>query len=139
MIEQTFPSLRPVPKPFVSHGFSNGKWFSPQEHQQATLRGISPEEYVRRNRIVESLANAFKMQTGDTCYPVKAADYEKYGACLIVGVTRTYKEIPASEGWRKNDNPFLIQFKASTDREQIHLCTTNWLSKTNPHLEKAAE
>lgn len=139
MIEQSFPSVRPKPIIKQTHGFVGGKWYSPQEHQQATLRGISPEEYVRRNRIVEQLANDFKMQTGDTCYPITASDYEKYGACMVVGITRTYKEIPPTEPWRKGDNPFLIQFKPSTDRNQVHMCTTNYLSKTNPHLEAVKE
>ena len=137
MIEQTFPSTRV--KPFTSAGFVGGKWYTPQEHQQAAMRGITAEEYRRRDDIVREQSNQVKLQTGDTAYPHNAEGLEKYGACIVIGITRSYKEFPVAEKWKKNDMPFVVSFRPLTgpDKESIILCTHQYLVKTKPVFEEA--
>lgn len=137
MIEATFPSIRPKPAPFT--GFTNGKWYSPQEYQQASLRGISAEEYRRRDDIVREQSNLIKLQTGDTAYPHSKEGLEKYGACIVLNITRSYKEMPVTEKWKKNDMPFVMSFKPLTgpDKDSVILCTHQYLIKNKPTFEEA--
>lgn len=137
MIEATYPSVKP--KPFTSIGFVGGKWYTPQEHQQAIMRGISPEEYRRRDDIIREQSNQVKLQTGDTAYPHDAAGMGKYGACIVVGITRSYKEFPVTEKWKKNDMPYVMSFRPLTgpDKDSIILCTHQYLVKNKPTFEEA--
>jgi len=137
MIEATYPSVRP--KAFSSNGFVGGKWYTPQEHQQATMRGIYTEEYRRRDDDVREQSNKVKLQTGDTAYPTTADGLEKYGAVIVVGIQRSYKEFPVTEKWKKNDMPYVVSFRPLTgaDKDSIILCTHNYLVKTKPTFEEA--
>ena len=135
MIEQSFPSVRPKPAPI--HGFSGGKWFSLQEHAQANLRKISVEEYRRRDDVIRELTNSIKLQIGDTAYPHDEKGLAKYGQCIVVGISRSYKEFLPTEEWRKGDNPYVMSFKPSSEKNSIIMCTANYLVKDKPTFESA--
>jgi hypothetical protein len=137
MIEATYPSTKP--KVFSTNGYIAGKWYTPQEHQQAAMRSITPEEYRRRDDIVREQSNQVKLQTGDTAYPHNKEGYEKYGSCIVVGITRSYKEFPVTEKWKKNDMPYVMSFRPLTgpDKNSIILCTHQYLVKTLPDFQEA--
>jgi len=137
MIEASYPSVRVKEPPL--HGFVAGKWYSPQEHQQALMRGIKVEEYRRRDDIIREQSNKVKLQTGDTAYPTEQKGFNKYGAVIIVGISRSYKEFPVNDEWRENDMPFVVSFRPLTgkDKGSHILCTYNYLGKDKPTFEEA--
>ena len=138
MIVQSFPSKR-KPKytgylPPVTQQQQGPAWYTAQEYAQAKARGITTDEFVRRDNIVKQLATECEFQNGDTAYPRDKKGYTEYGAVLIVGICRTYKDFANDHKWPKNDNPMIITFAPLNDRKQHIFCTTNYLSKKNPHL-----
>lgn len=135
MIEQTFASIRPKVRVFGS--FTGNKWYSPADHQQASLRKITPEEYRRRDDLIRELTNGIKFQIGDTAYPSEEKGLEKYGQCIVTGITRSYKDFLPTEEWRKGDNPFVMAFRPEKDKSSTILCTANYLVKTKPTFESA--
>jgi hypothetical protein len=134
MIVKSFASKRT--KPIISYlpQPANPAWYTAAEYAQAKARNISVEEYVRRDKIVQKLATECPYQTGDTAYPSFKKDYMLYGAVLIVGVTRSYKDFSHDHDWPKNDNPMIVTFAPLNDRKQHIFCTTNYLVKKNPYL-----
>ena len=140
MIEQHFASKRPKPKYMPTHYpvQQGGGYFSPVEHAQARLRKITPMEYRRRDNIVVKAARECPFETGDTGYPIDAKKYEKYGACTVLYVCRTYKDMGPEETWPDTDNPFILGFRPSVGKPETIICTNNFLSKTNKHLEVSA-
>ena len=110
------------------------KHFTAFEIHQSTARGITPEEFVRRNCIVQSLASKVAMRPGDTAYPESKAGYQKYGACLVIGVCRSYKDFSYDDVWPENDCPMIITFAPLNDRNSHIHCTYHYLVHKNPHL-----
>ena len=137
MIVQTFNSIRKVVTyPFTQLTKESKKpWYTAQETAQAAMRGIEVEEYVRRDNIVKALAAECPFRGGDTAYPCQAKGYAKYGAVMVVGVCETYKDFANDATWPKDDNPMIITFMPLNDRTTHIFCTSNYLQKTNTHLE----
>jgi len=132
MIEKTYPSQRPKPvyKPHVT----GSAWFSSKDYQQATIRKITPLEYVRREKIVADLHEGCPFRSGDTGYPSQLKDYEKYGAFLVTGVLSTYSDTAYDYEWPKSDTPMILTIKSLKDAAKILFCTPGWLVQKNPHL-----
>ena len=138
MITQSFKSKRAPSFPSympAKETSDNKPWYSPQEIAAAAARKITPAEYIRRDNIVKELATACPLQTGDTAYPHDKKGYHLYGACIVVGICRSYKDFSLDEEWPKNDNPFIVSFSSLNNRKDIFLCTSNYLTKRNTHLE----
>ncbi|CAB4240664.1 hypothetical protein UFOVP39_40 [uncultured Caudovirales phage] len=129
MIEQSFKSKRvlPVYVPFTVN-------YSPNDYAQAHARDMSVVEYVRRDNMIKRLATECPFQAGDTAYPDQKKGYETYGAVIIVGICRTYKDFSNDSEWPKSDNPMIITFAPIKNRNEHVFCTTNYLVKKNPHL-----
>ncbi|CAB4131234.1 hypothetical protein UFOVP128_69 [uncultured Caudovirales phage] len=135
MITETYlakakPSAELVPFAFTSVP----KHFTAFEIHQATARGITPEEFVRRNNIVQALASKVALRPGDTAYPDNKSGYHKYGACLVIGVCRSYKDFSFDDAWPENDCPMIITFAPLNDRNSHIHCTYHYLVHKNPHL-----
>lgn len=138
MIYDTFESKRKTfhyPYQHITKQPDNKPWYTPIEVAQATQRGITPAEYVRRDQLVKSLVLECEYKSGDTAYPCHKKDYEKYGAVFIIGLTRSYKDFETNHVWPKNDNPMIVTFAPLNDRGTHIFCTTNFLQHRNPHLE----
>ena len=105
------------------------------ERNRAAHLNITLEEYKRRDILVRKSALETMFQTGDTAYPIRREDYEKYGACMINFVGRKYLDLGPLDAWPKHDNPMIITFTPLKDKNKRINCTPNYLSKTNIHLE----
>lgn len=135
MITETFlakPKYVEPPKPFLLT--SKAKHFTAHEEHQAKVRGISPEEFVRRNSIVQGLAAQVRLRAGDTAYPESKAGYQKYGACMVIGVCHSYKDFSFDDAWPANDCPMIITFTPLNKRDEHIHCTHHYLVAKNPHL-----
>jgi hypothetical protein len=110
------------------------KYFTALEVNQATLRGITPEEFVRRNSIVQALASKVPLRPGDTAYPDNKKGYQQYGACMVVGVCRSYKDFSIDDDWPENDCPMIVTFAPLNNRGSHIHCTYHYLVPKNPHL-----
>lgn len=130
MLSETYPSKRtPIavyqpPTPF----------FTQREVHGASARKITPQEFVRRNLVVENLYKTIPLKKGDTVYPIDAKEYEKVGACVVVGVCSSLFDFAPDSKWPKDDNPLLISFYPLSDEQNHFVCTTGYLSKENKHL-----
>lgn len=134
MIEMTYASKREqVYQPPAVIG--NPPWFSPKEYAQASARGITPAEYVRRNDIIKGLYLDCPYDEGDIVYPAKYEDFLKYGAVKIVGVCDDYSKFGFDVKWAKNDNPMIVTFSVCDDLDKTMFCTTNYLSVDCPKPE----
>jgi hypothetical protein len=131
MIEQTYPSKRPV-KAVTYH--SNQPWYAPMDYQQAQARKITPAEFLRRDSIVREMFRTCAWRNGDTGFPSNKKDYEKYGVFIVIGVLSTYRDTSYDHEWPKSDNPMIVTIKSLKDPTQIMFCTPAWLEKKNPHL-----
>lgn len=138
MIFQTFKAKRSFGftpyLPAVKDDETKVPWHTPAEEAQAKEIGISVQEFIRRDALIKQLATEFPMQAGDSAFPVNRKDYELYGPCLIFGVCRSYKEFGFKSKWPKNDNPMIVTFHPIKLKGQHIWCTTNYLTKKNPHL-----
>jgi hypothetical protein len=136
MITETFASKRPKATywPTTYPLTSNiPKHFTAQEIAQAEMRGITPEEYVRRDNIVKRLSSLVQLRAGDTCYPSNKDGYAKYGCCFVVGVCRSYKDFSADSKWPKNDTPMVVTFASSLHPNQHMICTHHYMERRNLH------
>jgi len=130
MIEQSFPSKRVITLPHQQES----KFYTPAEYAQAHARKITVAEFVRRDDLVKKLSTECPLQTGDTAYPANKKGYEEYGAVIVVGITRSYKDFANDTTWPKNDNPMIVTFAPMNDRKSHVFCTSNYLVKKNPHM-----
>lgn len=144
MIAETFLSKRPAAHKYWPATYPAPVNLTPQpkepthftahEIHQAKARGIEPAEFVRRNNIIKTLAEKVRFKPGDTCFPETKAGYTKYGACMIVGVCRGYKDFAFDAEWPENDFPMIVTFTPLNDRKSHIHCTWNYLVSKNPHL-----
>lgn len=131
MIEQTFASKRVIkPTPITKL-----PWYPstpPNIKALADAKGISIAEYLRRDKIVQELSATVKLKSGDTAFPVPAKGYADYGACIVVGLCKTYKDFSTDGHWN-DDNPMIITFASIAKRGQHIFCTADYLVHRNPH------
>ena len=135
MIELTFASKRVVTPPPVLE-MSKLPWYPsipPNVQQLAEAKGITVPEYLRRDKIVQELYATVKLKAGDTAFPVNASGYAKYGASIVIGVCKTYKDFGTDGVWN-DDNPMIITFSPLKKREEHIFCTADYLVHRNPHL-----
>ena len=135
MITETFLAKAKLTAAIVPFAFTPiPKHFTAFEINQAQARGITPEEFVRRNNIVQTLASRVALRPGDTAYPDSKAGYQKYGACMVIGVCRSYKDFAFDDNWPENDCPYVITFAPMNDRGSHIHCTYHYLVHRNPHI-----
>jgi hypothetical protein len=84
-------------------------------------------------KIVQELYATVKLKAGDTAYPVHASGYAKYGASIVIGVCKTYKDFGTDGVWN-DDNPMIITFSPLKKREEHIFCTADYLVHRNPHI-----
>lgn len=131
MIEQTFASKRAVTV-YQPPAKTTGPWFSPKELAQATSRGISAAEYVRRNDIIKQLYMECPYDEDQIVYPADYKDFLKYGPVTIIGVCDDYSKFSYDTKWSSNDNPMIVTFVPTKSPDQTMFCTVNYLQLTEP-------
>lgn len=133
MIEQTFASKKET---ITLEEMKILPWYPSKPHniqQLADAKKISVEEYMRRDKIVQELYATVKLKTGDTAFPIPITGYTKYGAVIVIGVCKTYKDFGEDGHWN-DDNPMIITFAPLKDRTTHIFCTADYLAHRNPHL-----
>ena len=136
MIELTFASKRVVapPPPVLEMNKLPRYPSTPANIQQlADAKNISIHEYMRRDKIVQELYATVKLKAGDTAYPIPASGYAKYGAVMVIGVCKTYKDFGTDGHWN-DDNPMIITFSPIKKRDEHIFCTADYLVHRNPHI-----
>lgn len=82
------------------------------DKQRADQFKISPEEFVRRDKIVRqlNLDTAMQYSAGQTVECVMDHSREEYGRLLIRGVFKTYHDFPTAEAmsWPPDDKPYIF-------------------------------
>jgi len=124
MIELTFASKRVVTPPPVLE-VSKLPWYPaipPNVQQLADAKGIPVPEYLRRDKIVQELYATVKLKAGDTAFPTPPSGYAKYGAVIVIGVCKTYKDFGTDGHWN-DDNPMIITFSPSKCTHELSTTT----------------
>ncbi len=130
MIEKSFPSLKPKVVPKI---YEVKKFLTPVEKSNALSRKISDEEWSRRDEIVRTLWRTHLFNVGDTVYPTSESAYKKYGAFMVKGMVSSYRDLPITEKWPDDDEPFVLQIMCIKERTTILNCTVGYVSKQNLH------
>lgn len=81
--------------------------YSAYQIAQAVMKHISVAEWVRRDCLIKALAASVPYSKGDVVYPHSKEAYEKLGACRVIGIVDSYKDMTESE-WPKNDVPYIV-------------------------------
>jgi hypothetical protein len=136
MIEQYFPSKRPVPV----IPLSINKWVGADtnkygEAYKAEKRGLSIEEYRNRVTIVAKALMDSKWVIGALGFPHTKEEAEEYGQCRVIGIVTHYDHYGTID-WNP-DTPFLLAVRPiSTGSVSIVNCSVGWLVAESPLLLK---
>lgn len=142
MIVEMFPSKKKPVEPFTTHQGrkphipTQGRYARQWLEQKALERGITADEYLRRDTIIKSLVEACLFAVGQVGYPYKKKDYEKFGALRVRYFTNSLDQLPKDEVWPTSDNPLIMSCER-VDGGGVVTCTTNFLTMSNLHLGTA--
>lgn len=128
MIQQSFPSKRLVTT------YTPPAWNSARDVALAKSRGISVQEFVRRDAIVKECAKTVEVDLYGHAFPKSKKEYDALGEVIVTGICQTYADFSRNEEWPKNDNPMIVSFYAVKDRSKSFFCTANYLTKENLHV-----
>ena len=152
MIVETFPTKKPTavlpyyqqqtwPKggngqpPFIpTHTKMYGQWIE----RKAESRGITVDEYIRRDKLIREQVDACPLGINQIAYPIRKSEYEKYGALKIRHFILKLDDLPPTEKWPTSDRPMIISCEMVSTGEVV-TCTTNYLTSTNLHAMKASD
>lgn len=99
----------------------------------ASKKGLTVEEWMRRDGIVSQLARNSPFKVNDRFYPATLEDYEKYGECVVKYLAHTLQAVE-QDVWPSHDNPMVIT-ASPLDEDHNHIqfnCTTNYPRKMKP-------
>lgn len=103
------------------------------DKQRADQFKISPEEFVRRDKIVRqlNLDTAMQYNAGQTVECVTEQARSEYGKLLIRGVFKTYHDFPTAEAmaWPEDDMPYIF-----TVQPQKNGLTDDGKERVSPRL-----
>lgn len=136
MIKQTFESLTPrktYQLPWTGSGNTTNYGLQRpyfQDRTNAIRVGITPEEYVRRDKVVMALWATNPYKSGDQAYPVDKKMADKYGLMTVKEAYTNYTMFTLKEQkeWTKDDQPYI--FTCSSEKiGGLVLVTAGWLVK----------
>jgi hypothetical protein len=104
MIEQFFENPNKPAKPVYKY---SGAGISGVDQFYATKKGLTLEEFRRRDAIVREEARLVTYFKGDVMYPFSHKEYVEKGKCRIQGIYRTYGEMESDE-WPAHDKPYIV-------------------------------
>ena len=113
MIEQSFPSKRPI-KTY----YQNPTWHSARDTALAKARGISVEEFKRRDDIVKEAAKTVEVDLYGHGFPRNKKEYDSVGEVVVTGICKTYADFSRTEKWSDNDNPMIVSFYALNNKSK---------------------
>lgn len=81
--------------------------FSPFQLHQASLKGITPLEWCRRDKLIKDAAATATYSKGSLVYPYSKEKYAEHGQCRVIGICGSYADF-ADDEWPKSDFPFIV-------------------------------
>lgn len=143
MIVQTFPTRKKqvthnYMPPAVVAGSKPTQMSYPKEERpnqadqnRAKQFNITPEEFVRRDKIVRQMWIDCQYRTGEVVRPMMPESFEEYGRITIRGVFKSYHDFPQEEAkeWPKDDRPFIITCEPEKGEQRLLVVTPAWLSR----------
>lgn len=99
---------------------------------QAHKKGVSIEEFVRRDKIVRDAAKgANYLRDGDVVYPHNKEEYAKYGKLVITYVLRSYADYEL-ERWDEKSAAMVIGARPERGSNGDIVCTSGYVSRKEP-------
>lgn len=96
----------------------------------AKRKGITVEEFQRRDAIVRAEYAACKYKKNDIVYPFSKSQLEKKGMIKVVGIYKSYDEYEDTT-WNSADNAYIVT-AAYVDTGESLFCTVNFLQIDEP-------
>jgi hypothetical protein len=93
---------------------------------------ITPDEFVRRDKIVRQMFLENEFHVGEVLSPIKLGDREKYGNVSVRGIWKSYHDFPTAEAmaWPQDDYPYIMTVQPTAkqdDGTELILCNATWL------------
>jgi len=130
MIIEFYPNPnKPVAPPPVVYtgGTSNGFL-----EYQATNRGISVEEFVRRDEAVRKESLKAQYAVGEMMFPFSKSEYERLGKCRILAIHRRYVDLGKDYKWEDDRPLFIVSASAEKTNYSTFLATAGFFKRTEP-------
>jgi hypothetical protein len=139
MLTKTYPTLRPVPTyPPVVYGhppqqqrhtfYPDPTRPNPADITWAAKFKITPEEYVRRDKIVRQMWAECPFHTNEVVSPKSQEGRDKWGTRLVVKqVFKSYFDFDEKDKWPNDDRPLIIT--AELQNGNLVICTPDFLMK----------
>lgn len=130
MIEQYFPSKRPVVKPYQSPVWDGASYAN---ERKALKLGITLQEYEHRVAVVRKAITGNKWAIGMSGFPHSKEEMEKHGECRVVGIVYHFDQYGTVD-WNE-ECPYLLAVRPSVgDVNVLVNCSIGWLTSHNPCL-----
>jgi hypothetical protein len=128
------PSVYVVPALGPTAGY--GKHY---DEYYAKKRGVTVEEFIRRDNIVRDKAKEITYHINASRYPFKWEEYEKKGKCRILRIDKTYAEY--DHDWPEDgDGPlFLVEAMSEKNHFQVFRATPGFFTVMPPSAPKPVE
>lgn len=128
MITKFYPSTRPKLLPAVYYPQQQRP--TSADKQRADLLKITPEEFIRRDKIVTKLWFEKPYVKGDRVLPQDKKHKEKYGTIIVKDIFTSYYSFPLKEAmeWPDDDEPYTITAESEKETGLI-LLHPSWLEK----------
>lgn len=106
------------------------------ETTEAKKKGVTLEEYKRRNDIVRKMWNDCPYRPGAKLWPSNPDKAAIYGEVNVTMICYSYSQMD-NDKWPENDNPLIVHATANMNGHKYNFfCTTNFLQEKNPLIKK---
>ena len=129
MIIEFYPNPN-KPKPFALVPATTGP--SGYLEHQATQRGISVDEFLRRDNLVREAAQHINYYVGATVYPHTKKEYDSKGKCRILSIARTYKDLGKDYEWEDKKPLFIVGAAAEKTSFSTFYATAGFFINEEP-------
>lgn len=127
MIIEFYPNpTKPKLLPVVTDG-SNGFL-----EYQSTQRGISVEEFIRRDGLVRTEALKANYNVGESLFPHSKKEFDRLGKCQILAIHRRYVDLGKDYKWEDDLPLFVVSARAAKTNYSTFLATAGFFVKDEP-------
>lgn len=127
------PKTHAVPALQIGSSVPNGTTYHPSYYDfMAKKKGVTVEEYMRRDAIVKQQLEKLNYREGDSVYPYSKTGYDKYGMCKIKGIYRTYASMEDDWPTQNMDIPFLVTAHPVMRPQEVFFATVGYFKNHFP-------
>lgn len=105
----------------------------PTEPDKARAKqfGITPDEFVRRDKIVRQLYLNCNFHVGENLRPVLEADFDQYGEVAVKKIFKCYHDFPTAEAmeWPDDDEPYIITVSPEKGDADLLVVTSRFMRR----------